>query len=700
MKNISVAQKLALGFGVLVVIMAIVGYIGLVQLNGVHNALDEYTVWGEYDMVMNEDVIQKMLDVENALDHYVTKPDSAGLDDLKNTLQAAVEGTQAWLTLVQANPQLKGVALSLKAYINDLETVVDDYTGIFSEMSGLEKATNDLVDHVGTQLETVMDQEVDPAFESAVRSRDIDALVRWIGVDESMNEDVIQNILQLDTAAHVFAFSRTAESWQAFQNALTMAQSGLAEWKKAVAGKSVLEKVAGDIDRDLNQILNNGKSFKNLAQKVNDKQEEVKTSVQLQMQTLEKAMAEIIDPAKATRVEDAEKAHATGRTMILAGIVTAFFIGLILALIITRGITQPLKKVLNALNSIAEGDLTVAPGVVQKDEIGQLADAQRNMIEKLKEVVSQVQAASDNVASGSEEMSSSSEELSQGSTEQASNLEEVTSSMEEMASNINQNADNAAETENIARQAAQDAEEGGRQVDRTVLAMKDIAEKISIIEEIARQTNLLALNAAIEAARAGEAGKGFAVVAAEVRKLAERSGEAAKEIGTLSSSSVDVAERAGRMLEKMVPDIRRTAELVQEINAASREQTAGAAQINQAIAQLDQVVQQNASSAEEVSSTAQELASQAQQLQSTMGFFIISGKNRRAKASQVGHHAFQSQNSPAARKRDAGKARQLIHLDHPPGTDKGAYQHKSEPDPGKGKAGMTDREFEKGISKN
>ena len=293
--------------------------------------------------------------------------------------------------------------------------------------------------------------------------------------------------------------------------------------------------------------------------------------------------------------------------------------------IMSRNITRPLKTVVASLTAIAEGDLTSAPAVKLRNEIGQLAEAQRKMIGQLQNMVQQIQTASNNLSSGSEEMSSSSEELSQGATEQASHLEEVTSSMEEMSSNINQNADNAMETEKIALQAARDAEEGGRQVQDTVKAMKDIADKISIIEEIARQTNLLALNAAIEAARAGDAGKGFAVVAAEVRKLAERSGEAAKEIIQRSADSMDVAEKAGRMLEKMVPDIRKTAELVQEISAASKEQTAGAGQINQAISQLDTVVQQNASSAQEVSSIAQELASQAQQLQMIMGFFKMAG---------------------------------------------------------------------------
>jgi methyl-accepting chemotaxis protein len=291
-----------------------------------------------------------------------------------------------------------------------------------------------------------------------------------------------------------------------------------------------------------------------------------------------------------------------------------------------------LKGIARTAERIAGGDLTVKVDLLsERDSFGK---ALSGMVEKLRNVVSDVKFAADNVAAGSEQVSSSTEELSQGATEQASSAEEASSSMEEMASNIRQNADNAQQTEKIAVKAAMDAQEGGKAVVQTVSAMKDIAEKISIIEEIARQTNLLALNAAIEAARAGEHGKGFAVVAAEVRKLAERSQTAAGEIGQLSSSSVDVAEQAGSMLEKIIPDIQRTAELVQEINAASNEQNVGAEQINRAIQQLDQVIQQNASAAEEMSSTSEELSSQASALQDSMLFFKVngSGNGREKKA--------------------------------------------------------------------
>jgi methyl-accepting chemotaxis protein len=224
--------------------------------------------------------------------------------------------------------------------------------------------------------------------------------------------------------------------------------------------------------------------------------------------------------------------------------------------------------------------------------------------------------------------------MSQGASEQAASAEEASASMEEMASNIRQNADNAQETERIALKSAQDARGGGEAVKETVAAMKKIAQKIGIIEEISRQTDLLALNAAIEAARAGEYGKGFAVVASEVRKLAERSQKAAAEINDLSGSSVDVAERAGHMLDQLVPDIEKTAELVQEISAACNEQDSGAEQINKAIQQLDQVIQQNASASEEMASTSEELsttsdglADQAEHLREVMAFFRVEDGN-------------------------------------------------------------------------
>ncbi len=366
-------------------------------------------------------------------------------------------------------------------------------------------------------------------------------------------------------------------------------------------------------------------------------------------------------------VDDVDAEFKTSAVKFSIAIVIVVLILASFAIWLARSITKPLAEAVSVADSLAIGDVDVIIENIGKDETGQLLTsmlamaesmksvsrsakeiaagdltqeieprsekdelmiALKNMSENLRNVVTNVQIAIENVSTGTQAMSASSEEMSQGASEQAASAEEASSSVEQMNANIRQNADNAMETEKIATKTAVEAQNGGESVSRTVVAMKEIAEKINIVEEIARQTNLLALNAAIEAARAGEHGKGFAVVAAEVRKLAERSQIAAAEISELPVSSVEVAEAAGKALETMVPSIQKTADLVQEIAAASREQDAGADQINKAIQQLDLVIQQNASSAEEMASTAEELSSQSDQLNDMISFFNV-GNGRR-----------------------------------------------------------------------
>jgi methyl-accepting chemotaxis protein len=305
----------------------------------------------------------------------------------------------------------------------------------------------------------------------------------------------------------------------------------------------------------------------------------------------------------------------------------AILVSVLLGILLSRSVAVSVggepSEIAEETVTVARGDLG-ASGTAESASRG-IAKAVFDLRAKLRDVIGSVHEASLDVSEGSNQVSQSAQALSQGATEQAASMEEVSSAMEEMAANVKQNTENARETEAIARKAAESATKGGAMVGESVAAVKEIASRIGIIEEIARQTNLLALNAAIEAARAGDAGKGFAVVASEVRKLAERSQGAAGEITRLSASTVASAEGTKEIVDGLVPDIQRTASLVQEIAAASVEQDAGAGQINAALMQLDKVIQQNAAAAEQLSSTAEELSARAQQSLETLSFFKLMG---------------------------------------------------------------------------
>jgi methyl-accepting chemotaxis protein len=352
------------------------------------------------------------------------------------------------------------------------------------------------------------------------------------------------------------------------------------------------------------------------------------------------AASEVLDQLVSFNKNVASGAARNSKILMISLIIIGTLLAIIIGLILTKSITRPLGVVVQTIQEIGKGKLEVSLVVDRKDELGTLTKAMKDMVDQLKSTIAFTLESAENVSAGSLQLSSASHGISQGSSKQAASvqeisasIEQISASIEEMTASINQNADNANQTEKIALKSSSDAKEGGEAVQKTVNAMKQIAEKISIIQEIARQTNLLSLNASIEAARAGEHGKGFAVVASAVQKLAERSQDAAEEISKLSKSSVDVAESAGEMLKKLVPDIQKTAELVSEINAASAEQNNGIQQVNTAVQQVNSsiqqfnmVVQSNASASEELASTSEELSSQADELKNRISFFEIQRK--------------------------------------------------------------------------
>ncbi len=327
--------------------------------------------------------------------------------------------------------------------------------------------------------------------------------------------------------------------------------------------------------------------------------------------------------------KDTDAQIAMVKQMLVGGGIVGPVLAVVLAWVLARSITKPLSEAVGLTGKLASGDLTGSIEVRGRDETGRMMEGMREMVQRFGGVLGEVRGAVGSLSGASGQVAAAAQALSQGTSTQAASVEETTTSLEQLSASISQNAETSRKLEEMAVRGAAEAEESGMAVNETVEAMAAIAEKISIVEEIAYQTNLLALNAAVEAARAGEHGRGFAVVAAEVRKLAERSQKAAKEIGGLAGSSVKVAERSGKLLNELVPSIRRTAEMVQQVAAVSREQASGVVQMNRAMVQVDQVTQRNASAAEELSSTAEELAAQAESLQQMMMFFRVAAEEVR-----------------------------------------------------------------------
>ena len=386
----------------------------------------------------------------------------------------------------------------------------------------------------------------------------------------------------------------------------------------------------GEIARALSAYK---KSFTEYAQQVAIQTEQVASQ-----ETLWIDISGVLDKSIGLIQQMTVNAVYNGIILTVIILLSALIIGFVVSILFSRSISSGIEKSLVIAETLSQGKLDVdvdADFLARKDEVGALTRSMNSMVDKLKEVVMTIHSGSDNILSASLQLSSNSQQMSQGASEQASSAEEVSASMEQMAANIQQNTENARIAEKITIAGSESISKGNAAASEAVIAMKQIAEKVSIISDIAFQTNILALNAAVEAARAGEQGRGFAVVAAEVRKLAERSKVAAEEITKLTVSGVKVSEEAGNLLSAIVPEVEKNVRLIQEIAAASIEQGTGSDQVNSAIQQLNQVTQQNAASSEEMATSAEELASQAEQLKEAVSYFQISShKGFEAEAKQ------------------------------------------------------------------
>ncbi|MCK4922371.1 MAG: HAMP domain-containing protein [Bacteroidales bacterium] len=602
-KNLKLGVKLSIGFGL---VLALTIIVGMVARNGMLKVVDRVNKADDVNRIVKE-----VLMLRQAEKNFIIKKDEK--------YEAEANAMIATIYKQTAETKLKFHEKVNKDEMDAIEEAIKLYESSFNEYVQMEKDKKHAMEIMEADASTALAQanailedqkaQLDIIMSRANKSN---AQINDLLIKIEDANGIVQFFLDARRYEKEFIISRDVTNFETHQKDMEHIQHLADDLLSRFVQNNNIQQCKSMITA-LNSYNSDFINFFELSQKQNE--------LELDKEAYAVHTAEVAEESRADQKQKMLNEEARALFLMILFVAIAIAIGLLVAIVITISISRPIGKGVEFAKAISEGDLTASLDVNQKDEVGQLALALQNMVQKLRGIVENIRTSSDNIAAASQETSATSQQLSQGSSEQASSAEEVSSSMEQMVASIQQNADNSQETEKIAVASSDSIKVGHDSSVIAVKSMMEIAEKIQIVNDIAFQTNILALNAAVEAARAGEHGKGFAVVAAEVRKLAERSKIAADEINIVSKSGVEISDKAGKQLEAVVPEMSKTVKLVQEISASSREQNSGSEQINSAVQQLSQVTQQNAAASEELATSSEELASQAEQLKEVISFF-------------------------------------------------------------------------------
>lgn len=642
-KNLTIRAKLYLTFGLLIVLLGVIFVFGWDSLRKMNDRLNRISDTTAQKVELGEKLDKEVLEVADAEKDLLLVDNKQEMQDILNEVEETRSSIEKETRELSEITTGEGVE-----YLQDFENKWQDFLAIHDQI--VEYAmlnSNNIAENIST------DQATNPYQKSVQNIQQVINISS--GEVNRMAVELYQALVDLRAQEREIILADNESNINEFKEQITRDNEiiirDLRELKNLASSSGILNQLKAFETHynnyfDLNQQVvekavenGNNRAFDLYANEAQPLYQEIST-----------LLTDIVDKNNEQLDTDAmtsDQNFQEARNGMAIITLIALFLAITISYVLITNINRSLREANDVVKRVSEGDLTAEAEIQSKDEIGQLMENINRMVDKLKEIVQSIRTGSDNIAAASQQVSSTSQQLSQGSSEQASSAEEVSSSMEEMTSNIQQNADNAHQTDKISTEATKRIKEGNEATQNSVESMKEIAEKISIINDIAYQTNILALNAAVEAARAGEHGKGFAVVASEVRKLAERSSEAASEIDEKSKSGVEISEKAGSQLEEIVPEIEKTSGLVQEISASSNEMNNGAEQVNTAVQQLNQVTQQNAAASEELATSAEELSGQAEQLNEIVNFFktdetvqnkpYTAGKEQKHLQSNVAH---------------------------------------------------------------